>query len=106
MYKAKCYVRCKGKTYEPGECIPDGLTSEAIEWLSNAGAIEEVAPAAPASDPEPVYAMAIQVPEDFPEVDDTETVEEAAPEINVMDGVVQDKPKKTTRKTSGRRKSK
>lgn len=84
MYKAKCYVRYKGKMYEPGECIPDDLSPEEVIWLNKAGAIEEVAPAVSK--------------EAAPEV------EEELPFVDVMDGVVQpEKPKKSAR---GRRKAK
>jgi len=100
MYKAKCYVRYKGKTYEPGECIPDDLSPEEVIWLNKAGAIEEVAPAVSKEAPKPAKTLVVQEParEAAPE-----EVEEELPFIDVMDGVVQtEKPKKTR----GRRKAK
>ena len=80
MYKAKCYVRYKGKTYEPGECIPNDLSPEEVIWLNKAGAIEEVAPAVP--------------------------VEEELPFVDVVDGVVQPEPEKPKKSARGRRKAK
>ena len=45
MYKAKHYVRVGGRLLAKGESIPEELSSEQVEWLMKAGAIEEIAPA-------------------------------------------------------------
>lgn len=45
MYKAKHYVSVGGKLYARGESIREELSSEQVEWLKKAGAVEEIAPA-------------------------------------------------------------
>ena len=99
MYKAKHYVRIKGRMYKAGECIPNDLSPESITWLVSAGAIESVVPAVFKEAPEPEKHLVVQEPAtEHP----TEDFEEEAPTIDVMDGVI---PKKTT-KRAGRRKAK
>lgn len=93
MYKANHYVSIDGAMYVKGEAIPDGLPEEKIAWLLKAGAIcEDTAAGELAKEPE-------VEPETEPEA--IEIIEEA-PEVDVMDGIVADKP---TKKPTRRRKS-
>ena len=85
MFIANHYVRVNGKVYTKGECIPEGLPTEKVEWLMRAGAIHEAS------------APVAGTPEEEPAED-----EAAAPEIDVMSGIVQGEKSRK----AGRRKTK
>lgn len=115
MYIANHYVRIGGKVYIKGERIPDGLPEEKISWLLNVDAIHEEKEKVQEAVSEPPFMNPPEHQEETAEEDPKEETAEAdeeaeAPEIDVMAGIVQDKPeekKKTTgRKTSERRKTK
>lgn len=111
MYIAKHYVRVNGHVYVGGERIPDSLTPEKIAWLLKAGAVVEAAPMPQEKDiPEDKedFAPASSTPSELP--DAAETVEEDAPEIDVMAGIVRDteevaKSKPRRKKPAERKKS-
>lgn len=101
MYTALAFI---GNDFTPGEILPDDTDAELIHRLLKAGAIRETAPmpeAPKAQEPAPV-------PEEETVTDEAEVTEideeEEAPEIDIMDGIVQDEPKSAAKK--GRRKTK
>lgn len=111
MYVANHYVKVNGKLYKKGEKIPDGLTKEKAVWLMNAGAISESAPAVyeqekeeePEQNSEDEDQNLEDEIEEDSETEDPDEIDETAeaPEIDVMAGIVQDKPeeaKKSERK--------
>lgn len=130
MYIAQKYI---GNDYTPGEVLPDDLPREFIERLLNAGAIRKTAPDPVIPDaeeplpPDEEETQAADMPRDEvhpepeSESDEDEIAEEdeVAPEIDAMDGIVQndaepkDAPGKKTaakkpaaKKTTGGRKAK
>ena len=87
-----------GGVASPGEALRvDMFTPTQIGRLSRLGAIriECGDPDEETIAPEEVYTAPEGAAE---EVETVETVEEAPMEIDVMDGIVQDKPKKTSRR--------
>ena len=91
-YVANHYVKVNGIRYARGECLPDNLPDETVEWLVKAGAIQEI-------------ALAFSNESDSAQIE--EPVEDPeAPEIDVMDGIVddsQEKPEKRKRNQRGGR---
>ena len=119
MYVATHYVRVNGKMYTRGEILPEGLPAEKIAWYQKTGAIEEVAPASGAEDPQEETLSEQehddQETESFEEVEEPDEELEEAPEIDVMAGIVPDRQedapeeaeqKPSAKKTGGRRKNK
>ena len=119
MLIATCYTRINGKMYMRGDEIPDNITEEKKNWLMEAGAIKEVAPAGqPQRAAEPTEESLSEEAEDETQEAETESAQEEAdeeaeaPEIDVMAGIVPgdgqeaEKPaRKTVKKQTGRRKS-
>lgn len=101
-YIADSYIPIKGEMYMPGEKIPDDLPESTISWLLKAKAIHRVALAVtkdnlPAANPvnaqpENTREEEDAEPEGDPEedLDDREAEDEPVPEIDVMDGIVQE----------------
>ena len=93
MYIATTYI---GTDYMPGETLPDSLPQEFIERLLKSGAVQSAAPNDMAAAPvEPANPQEEDMPDDEPHgsgMADVEIVEEEVPEIDVMDGIVRDKP--------------
>lgn len=113
MFIANRYVRAKGKLYKKGERIPDDMPEEKIKWLLESRAVRETAPiSAPVITENETEFQAEETDAAEPETEagpppEEETDEEVeAPEIDVMAGIVQEKPedpeepKKPARKTS------
>lgn len=97
MYIAVTYI---GNDYTPGEVLPEGLDEKLIRRLLKSGAIREDAPEADdasEAQPEPVQEPA-EAPDAAEEPDDEAEAayeEPDAPEIDVMDALVEpEKPKK------------
>ena len=83
MYIATTYI---GSAYIPGDTISEDIPAEKLEWLIQAGAVRESAPA-PSPAPEPIPAEAdIEQPNEA-EPDEIDE-EEVAPEIDAMAGIV------------------
>ena len=80
-----------GGQWRPGDILPDGLPRETVEWLLAAGAIRMEGTPPPAAEAEE--------PERQEEFDDTAEAEE----IDVMDGIVEEKPKAARKKGGTRR---
>ena len=127
MYAANHYVRVKGHMYVAGELLPEDVDKEKIAWLLEKGAIREVAPNPGPAQISPAFEKpdaAEETPaeersEEIPDEEDltdepadepadelrSVIVEEEAPEINVMDGVVTPEPAKDEKKKPARGRS-
>ena len=123
MYAANHYVRVKGHMYVAGELLPEDVEEEKIAWLLEKGAIREVAPKPGPAQIPPVFEKP-DVVEEAPEEGSPEEpadeeveaeepvnelpadiVEEEAPEIDVMEGVVTPEPTKEKAKRPARQRS-
>lgn len=112
-YVAKHYTSINGTLYVEGEKIPDNLPEEKIKWLLSAGAIQRIAPVFGGDEekPENTTHDETQTSEDAEETEETEDAEETEndeeiPEIDVMDGIVQNTTESPSRKTSSKAKTK
>ena len=104
MYIALSFI---GSDFTPGEILPEDTDAELIRRLIRAGAVRETAPEPGSAPKAPQEAQGAapetaegSVPEEVQEIDEDEPV----PEIDIMDGIVQDEPKPAAKKT--RRKAK
>jgi len=114
MYIANHYVRINRIMYIKGESIPDDLPEEKIEWLLKAGAIYKISDEAD-TDGEKTDPVLPEINQDIQQEsepveseDDSEEErdeEQEVPEIDVMAGIIQDKPDEKKPKTSGRKTS-
>lgn len=87
MYIATTYI---GGAYTPGEILPDDFLEEKLAWLIEAGAVRKAESAPSMPDFEPEAMVEAEAPQEEPEADTNEIDEEEnAPEIDVMDGIVQ-----------------
>ncbi len=109
-YVAKHYTSINGILYVEGEKIPDNLPEEKIKWLLSAGAIQKIAPVFGGDEekPENTNPDETQTSEDAKETEDSEETgnDEEIPEIDVMDGIVQNTTESPSRKTSSKAKTK
>lgn len=103
-YVAKHYTSINGILYVEGEKIPDNLPEEKIKWLLSAGAIQRIAPVfgGDEEEPENTNPNETQTSEDVEATEDDEEI----PEIDVMDGIVQNTTESPSRKTSSKAKTK
>ena len=101
IYIAEQFVRVGNDLYTRGEVLPEGLNSETAAWLLKAGAIRESVYEPEKEEPEAIEEPKVieekKKPKATPKLEPV-YVEEEAPEIDVMDGIV--KPKATRKKTA------
>ena len=97
MYIAKTYI---GGAYTPGDVLPDDFPAEKLEWLIQAGAVREAAPAPSADTATEESAKDAEPAPETQEIDEADEFEdEDAPEIDVMAGIVKNaEPEKPARK--------
>jgi hypothetical protein len=103
-YVAKTYI---GRDFCPGEIIEaeEFSNEDQIKWLLEAGAIEEIAPEGQGTEikeeaAEPVIGM--NPPEEIPE---DLAVDDEAPEIDAMAGIVKEEKKPSRRRKGGKKES-
>lgn len=100
-YVAKTYI---GRDYVPGEVIEAEEFSDEnkIKWLLEAGAIEEIAPEEQGT--VPIEEPAETIGMNKPEIEDIqeESVEDEAPEIDAMAGIVKEDKKPSRRRKGGK----
>lgn len=108
MYMATRYI---GGKYTPGEIVGDDLTEEQLKWLTQVGAVKEIAPPAGTALGEAVEPGTEADDEAQMQVGEAETEEaeepdeEAdAPEVDVMSGIVSAPPTEEPKKRSASRK--
>ena len=101
MYIATAYI---GSAFTPGEVLPDDYPADKLEWLIKAGAVRQAAPAPSAIDAEADQTEALieEMPEDSVDESDEGEIDmdEEAPEINVMTGIVKKEPTESERPES------
>lgn len=104
-------TRYIGGKYTPGEIVGDDLTEEQLKWLTQVGAVKEIAPPAGTAPGEAVEPGTEADDEAQMQVGEAETEEaeepdeEAdSPEVDVMSGIVSAPPTEEPKKRSASRK--
>lgn len=107
-----------GGKYTPGEIVGDDLTEEQLKWLTQVGAVKEIAPPAgtapgeavePGTEADDEAQMQVGEAEteeaEEPDEEAEEPDEEAdSPEVDVMSGIVSAPPTEEPKKRSASRK--
>ena len=104
IYIAEQFVRVGNDLYSRGEVLPDGLKEETVEWLLKTKAIRESVYEPDKEAPEEIEEPKV-IEKKKPKAEKIEPVyvEEEAPEIDVMEGIVKPKAKKKTAKGGGKK---